>query len=302
MAKLRSNHVGNRGGASNTLLRVAVFAAVILGVIYFFIKSNTPQFPTVSDEVISSIDTTDDRSFYLPESTTGQVIQHSYFSLSYSEEHEQAEWVSYILTRERLQQPWVDRTDRFEPDAKVGTGSATWYDYRGSGYDRGHLAPAADMAFNKEAMETSFLMSNISPQSHDFNKGIWKELEQLTRTWAKKYKKLYIVTGPVLSRPNKGKIGDNEVTIPSAFYKVLLDISEPEQKGIAFIIPNQISYEPLYEYVASIDQVEEITGINFFPNLMTPALEKSLERDYNVDLWEFSKQKYDLRVNKWNKE
>ncbi|MEO0340534.1 MAG: DNA/RNA non-specific endonuclease, partial [Bacteroidota bacterium] len=296
------NHVSNRGGASSTILRVAIFAAVILGVVYFFIKANTPITPTVSDEVITSADTADDRSFYIPESTTGQIIQHPYFTLSYSEKHEQAEWVSYVLTRERLQIPWVDRTDRFEPDTKVKTGSATWYDYRGSGYDRGHLAPAADMAFSIEAMQNSFLMSNISPQSHDFNKGIWKELEHLTRTWAKKYKKLYVVTGPVLSRPNKGKIGDNGVTIPSAFYKVLLDISEPEQKGIGFIIPNQISYEPLYEYVASIDQVEELTGINFFPNLMTPVLEKSLERDYNVDLWEFSKQKYDLRINKWNKE
>ncbi|GAB5554509.1 MAG: DNA/RNA non-specific endonuclease [Saprospiraceae bacterium] len=304
MAKLRSNHAGRGGAQSGTVIRVGIFAAIIGGLVYLFNFFNGTEGPNtlIDDTIVTVADTADDRSFYLPSSTTGTIVHHPYFSLSYDEEHEQAEWVAYILTRERLNMPWFERADRFEEDLKVPSGSATWQDYRGSGYDRGHLAPAADMAFSKASMEQSFLMSNISPQSHDFNKGIWKELEELTRSWAKKYKKLYVVTGPILTEDIKGSIGENEVSIPIGFYKVLLDISEPENKGIAFVLPNEISYEPLYKYATSIDAVEELTGIDFFSNLMTRDTEKELEADFNIDLWEFSKQKFDLRVNKWNKE
>ncbi|MEM6379463.1 MAG: DNA/RNA non-specific endonuclease [Bacteroidota bacterium] len=304
MAKLRSNHAGRGGEQSGTVIRVGIFAAVIGGLVYLFnlFNGSDGKSTLIDDSLVTVADTADDRSFYLPTSTTGTIVHHPYFSLSYDEEHEQAEWVSYILTRDRLDMPWVDRADRFEEDAKVPSGSSTWQDYRGSGYDRGHLAPAADMAFSKDAMEQSFLMSNISPQSRDFNKGIWKELEELTRSWAKKNKKLYVVTGPILSEEVKGSIGENEVSVPAGFYKVLLDISEPGKKAIAFVLPNEISYEPLFKYATSIDAVEELTGINFFSNLMTREIENELEADFNIDLWEFSKQKFDLRVNKWNKE
>jgi len=201
-----------------------------------------------------------------------------------------------------LQMPWQDRPDLFEADPRVRSGSATLSDYRGSGYDRGHLVPAADMAFNTTAITETFFLSNISPQSRDFNKGIWKELEELTRDWAIKFKKLYVVTGPVLKDGGKGTIGNNEVTIPTAFYKVLLDLSEPDQKAIAFIVPNEVSYDPLFKYAVSIDEVEKQTGINFFPNLMTRELERELEAQKNIDFWPFSKKKFDLRVNQWNKE
>jgi endonuclease G len=262
MAKLRSNHAGNASVKGGTVIRVGIFAAVISGLIYLFslFNGSSEEKPIIDEETVTNADIEDDRDYYLPSSTTGIVIDHPHFSLSYVEDHEQAEWVAYTLTRERLALPWHDRPDRFEEDPKVPSRSATWYDYRGSGYDRGHLAPAADMAFSAEAIQESFFMSNISPQSHDFNKGIWKELEELTRSWAKKYKKLYVVTGPVLTEKIKGQIGDNEVSIPSYYYKVLLDVSEPEKKGIAFVLPNQISYDPLYEYAVTIDEVEEMTG------------------------------------------
>lgn len=241
------------------------------------------------------------QEFALPTSTTGDIIYHDYFALSYDEEHEQAEWVAYTLSKERLELPWVNRPDKFFEDSLVASGSAHWYDYRNSGYDRGHLAPAADMAFSEEAMRQSFLMSNISPQNRRFNGGIWRELEELTRNWAKDNKKLYVVTGPVLSQAGKGQIGDCRVTVPSAFFKVLLDLSEPQLKGIAFWVPNEISYEPLGEYALSIDEVEERTGIDFFPELMTTDLEAKLESRYDIGLWEFSPAKYKKRINEWNK-
>jgi endonuclease G len=304
MAKLRSNHAGKSGGSGGTVVRVGIFAAVISGLIFAFNLFNKDQSagPLIDEDTLTSADLEDDRKFYLPTSTTDQIVHHDYFSLSYSEEHEQAEWVAYTLTRERLDMPWHEREDEFIADEQIDSGSAESDDYRNSGYDRGHLVPAADLAFSADAMRESFLMSNISPQARDFNTGIWRELEENTRSWAKKYKKLYVVTGPVLTKEVKGSIGGNEVSVPGYYYKVLLDVSEPGKKGIAFLLPNQISYEPLYEYAVTIDDVEALTGIDFFPNLMTDRLEEQLESEYNLDLWEFSKAKHDLRTQKWNKQ
>lgn len=304
MAKLRSNHAGKSRGSGGTVVRVGIFAALISGLIFAFnfFNGDKSEEVLIDEKTVTPADIEDDRRFYLPTSTTGQIIDHEYFSLSYSEAHEQAEWVAYTLTRERLDMPWHERPDEFKSDPRVSGGSATWEDYLNSGYDRGHLAPAADLAFSAEAIRESFLMSNISPQARDFNTGIWRELEENTRSWAKKYKKIYVVTGPVLSENIKGRIGDNEVSIPAYYYKVLLDVSEPGKKGIAFLLPNQISYEPLYEYAVTIDEVEERTGIDFFPNLMTRRLEEKIESEINLDLWEFSKAKHDLRTEKWNQQ
>jgi endonuclease G len=145
-------------------------------------------------------------------------------------------------------------------------------------------------------------MSNISPQSRNFNQGIWRELEELTRDWAKKYKRLYIVSGPVLSVEPKGYIGkENEVAVPTAYYKVILDLDEPEQKAIAFILDNEVNYDPLYKFATTIDEVEDLTGINFFADFMPSELEQELEGNVNIDLWPFSKKKFEERVDNWNK-
>ncbi|MFK7934633.1 MAG: DNA/RNA non-specific endonuclease [Saprospiraceae bacterium] len=237
---------------------------------------------------------------YLPTSTTGQMVQHTYYTFSYNERHEQPEWVAYELTKKSIQEPNVRRTGDFRRDPKVETGSADREDYRGSGYDRGHLAPAGDMAFNEQAMSESFFMSNMSPQSRQFNGGIWRELEELTRDWAYKFNKLYVVTGPMFDQPAKGSIGDNKVSIPSQYYKVLLDLENPEQKGIAFVLDNQVNFEPLYKFAVPIDVVEARTGIDFFPELMDERLEAKLEGEANVDLWPFNKKKFELRNDKWN--
>lgn len=300
MAKLRNNHSQQGKGSSDSMVKVGLFSAIIGGLFFVFSKfmggGGEPSTPVV-DEDTSYAD-----EYFLPESSTGDIIQHSYFFISYSEEHEQAEWVAYTLTRENLEKPWNDRKDNFKPDPKVKTGTATPDDYRGSGYDRGHLVPAADMAFDENAMAETFYMSNITPQSRNFNQGIWRELEELTRNWAKQAKKLYVVTGPILSEAPKGEIGENRVSVPAAYFKVLLDISEPELKGIGFLLPNEVNFEPLYKFAVSIDEVEDKIGLNLFPDLMSPELEQELEADFNIDLWKFSKQKYDIRVEKWNKQ
>lgn len=297
MAKLRTNHARQENASSGMIVKVGLFSA-ILGGLYFvfnYFTGNSNPEPEPEDTSYHA------EAYFLPKNR-GQLIEYRNYALSYDEDHEQAEWVAYILTKENLDKPWNKRSDNFLPDTRVKTGSASPDDYRGSGYDRGHLVPAADMAYDPEAMEETFLMSNISPQARNFNKGIWRELEELTRNWAKKNKELYVVTGPVLSEAPKGYIGENEVSVPTAYFKVLLDLAEPEQKGIAFIVPNQVSFEPLYQFAMSIDEAEQRTGINFFPDLMPRELETVIEGSFNIDLWEFSKQKFDQRVEEWNKE
>ena len=133
-----------------------------------------------------------------PYSTTGQIIQHTYYTLSYSEDHEQAEWVFYQLTP-ALVNGTTPRIDDFRPDPLVSTGSAQLSDYRGSGFDRGHLCPAGDMKLNQTSMSESFYMSNMSPQVAGFNRGVWKKLEGLVRNWAITESRIYVVTGGILT-------------------------------------------------------------------------------------------------------
>ena len=130
----------------------------------------------------------------LPSHTSNhQIIEHSAYILQYNEKYEHAEWVIYLLTQDRVADSF-ERTDNFRPDPKVITGSASLADYKGSGYDRGHLAPAADMKWSENVMSESFFMSNMSPQKPGFNRGIWKSLESIVRTWAIENNEIYIVT------------------------------------------------------------------------------------------------------------
>ncbi len=203
------------------------------------------------------------KDFY-PTSTYNQVIKHQYYTLSYSEEDEQAEWVAYKLTPASFSN--IKRDENFREDNSVTTGSATLADYKNSGYDRGHLAPAADMSINSTAMSESFFMSNMSPQVASFNRGIWKELESQVRNWAKSNDSLFVVTGPILDH-SIGAIGINQVTVPRAYYKTIVFFKNNNINGIAFLLPNAKSTKPINFYMTSIDSIELVTGIDFYHNL-----------------------------------
>lgn len=219
----------------------------------------------------------------LPKITTkDQIVKHLGYTLSYNEEHEQANWVAYELTAEETQKV-VGRSNRFKSDPAVETGSAEEADYKKSGYDRGHLAPAADMGWSAESMAESFFYSNMSPQVPAFNRGIWKSLEELVRQWAIEDKALLVATGPILE-PNLPKIGPNGVSVPRYYYKVIVDYVEPELKGIGFIIPNEASNEPLQRYAVSIDSVEKVTKINFFAKIPIEK-QRGIERNVCKPCW-----------------
>jgi endonuclease G len=213
-----------------------------------------------------------------------QVIRHFGYSLAYNEDCEQAAWVAYSLTKQETNGS-IERGDNFSIDPKVTTGSANKADYLKSGYDRGHLAPAADMRWAEQAMDESFYFSNMSPQLPAFNRGVWKRLEDKMRDWAMIYDSILIVTGPVLNS-SLTKIGTNEVCVPTHYYKVVLDFKREKYKGIGFVLPNSGSKEDLRSFVVSIDSVEQITGIDFFFQL-NDSFETQLEKDVCLECWEW---------------
>lgn len=211
---------------------------------------------------------------FLP-SSNGEVVEHTYYSLSYLEEHEQAEWVHYKLNSSMLKGE-IPRKKNYTIDRKVSTGSAKTSDYNNSGFDRGHLVPAADMKMNFTSVKEAAYMSNISPQKPKFNQGIWKKLEENARDLAKKTE-LYITTGGVLSSADLKKIGKNNLSVPDQFYKIIYDAKN--QKIFAYLIPN-IKIESREKYVVTVDSIEALTGIDFYHQL-DDELENKLESTKN---------------------
>jgi len=211
-----------------------------------------------------------------------QIISYSAFDLSYNELNEQADWVIYLLTKLETSGK-IERKDNFQEDKNIKSGSAKPQDYKSSGYDKGHLAPAADMKWSETAMNESFLMSNMSPQTPQFNRGIWKELEEQVRNWAITNDSIIVVTGPVF-KEIKGTIGKNKVTIPGYYFKVILDISWPDYKAIAFLMKNEKSDLKIESFAISIDSLEMYTGINFFYHFDKTKFDK-LEKTLELNLW-----------------
>ncbi len=216
--------------------------------------------------------------------TTDTILSYTGFDLGYNEQFEQASWVAYVLTRGKIESGHVDRTNNFRPDKSITTGSASLKDYKGSGFDRGHLAPAGDMKWNPIAMSESFLMSNMSPQAPSFNRGIWRRLEEQVRSWAIEKDSLYVITGPVLE-PIDSFIGENEVGVPGLYFKVLVDLSPPDHDFIAFILPNTGSADDLDQYAITVDSLEIITGYDFFADAPDQEVIDWMEKHLALDRW-----------------
>lgn len=216
------------------------------------------------------------------------LIVHSAMALVYSEEHEQAKWVSHIIMPD-IEFGTVGRTNDFRPDPLVRTGTAAKEDYWHSGYDRGHLAPSADFKWSQQALSESYFYSNMSPQRPSFNRKSWAKLEDRLRQYVVHNKEaLYVVTGPVLTADlpkmdNEGHL--NEVSIPVWYYKVVADLDGKETKGIAYLMKNDINDHPLVSYVVSIDSIETLTGIDFFSALSLEQ-QAELESDDDYRKWD----------------
>ena len=210
-----------------------------------------------------------------------QILHRKGYTTSYNREHKIPNWVAWELTPEKLIER-ESRTDKFLPDPEVAN-PVTTEDYKRSGYDRGHLCPAADNKWNEQAMRESFYMTNVCPQDHNLNRGDWKELEEACRDWTMENGRLYVVAGPVLYRGQHRHTGQSRVTVPEAFYKVVF-CPEP-LKAIGFIYKNKSGNRPLDAYVNSVDEVERITGIDFFPSL-PDSVEEAVEAVYDLEEWQ----------------
>ncbi len=217
----------------------------------------------------------------LPKSK-GELVKHNFYTLSYNESHEQANWVHYKLNSSFLSGK-TKRNDKFRSDPYVSSKSAGPNDYKGSGYDRGHLAPAGDMKYSSLSMQESFYMSNMSPQHPSFNRGGWKKLESLVRAWGENFE-IYVSTAGVLDSNNLGSIGINSITVPAEFYKIIYAPSK--QIMIGFLMPNMSITKDLISYVVSVDKIEALTGIDFYSQL-PDEMENKLESTISLRDWNF---------------
>lgn len=213
-----------------------------------------------------------------------QIINREGYALGYSRKHRQPLWVAYRITKDEAESQKVGRKiATFYEDLEVPD-SATLADYKGSGYDRGHLAPAGDMKFSARTMLESFSLANMSPQVNSFNGGVWHRLEQAVRTFASRERSVFVVTGPIFIDDEEPKyIGGGRVRVPEFYYKVLYD-ETPPRKMIGFIMANKGSKKPLSFFAVSVDEVEEATGLDFF-NELPDEIEKDLESQIDISAW-----------------
>lgn len=218
-----------------------------------------------------------------PKGTPEQILKRTGYVASYNKATLLPNWVAWHLTAERTEGSAKRSGVDFAEDTEVPEPRATDWDYYNSGYDRGHMCPAADNKWSKKAMEESFLFTNMCPQNGNLNRGDWNEMEMACRKWAKKYGDLYIVCGPILYKGKHKTIGKNKVVVPEAFFKVVLRTGDDPQ-AIGFIYKNTSGNRPKDSYVNTVDEVERITGIDFFPSL-PDDVEKKVEAECDLGLW-----------------
>lgn len=194
--------------------------------------------------------------------------------------------VSWYLTGDHVSGSFKRKGVSFHADYDVKGLAVTTQDYMQSGYDRGHMCPSGDNKWHQLAQEQSFLMTNICPQNHNLNTNDWNELEQRCRSWAKKYGRIYIVCGPVLRGDKHKTIGrqrNRRITVPEAFYKVVLRAGK-DTTAIGFLYENTGERQPMRKAVRTVDEIERLTGIDFFYQLPAPV-EQRVERSANLDKW-----------------
>ena len=197
-----------------------------------------------------------------PKNFCDQNLEYEFYSLCYSEEHKQAAWTYHLLTKESIKGR-QKRTNNFREDPQALV-IVKKRDYQKTGYDRGHLVPAADMKLNFQSMSDTFYMTNMSPQNPSFNRGVWSSLEYGFRKAVLKYGDALVVTGPLLE-PGLKKLKKG-ISVPEYFYKVAYF---PESEFMmAFLLPNKnLKGQKYRDFSLSVNELEEILNIDFFSDL-----------------------------------
>ena len=211
-----------------------------------------------------------------------QIIKKKAYIVSYNKDTRIPNWVAWHLTSDHSDGS-IGRSNAFYEDEEVPVPRATSEDYRGSGWSRGHMCPAGDNKWDVEAMNQSFSLINVCPQDASLNSGLWNSIEIDCRNWAKRFQDIYIICGPVFYKQEHEQIGNNKVYVPEAFFKVVLCLNG-EPKGMGFVVKNNAGTKKKDLYYNSIDQIERITGIDFFP-ILPDDLENEIESKLDMDLW-----------------
>ena len=210
------------------------------------------------------------------------IINKKAFCISYNMDTKIPNWVAWHLIAEHTD-GLCKRLGNFHEDEDVPMPRATLDDYRGSGWSRGHMCPAGDNKWDRIAMSESFLLSNMCPQDRNLNSGLWNRIEMDCRKWAQKYGSVFIVCGPVLYNKEHETIGVNKVVVPEAFFKVILCL-QGTPKAIGFVVKNNAGTKKKDQYINTVDEVERITGYDFFPSL-PDSIEDKVEAYSNLEDW-----------------
>lgn len=213
-----------------------------------------------------------------------QILKRRGYTASYNSRTKNPNWVAWHLTKSHTYGSAKRDSEVFTEDVTVKGARATDNDYYNSRYDRGHMCPAGDNKWDPAAMTESFLFTNVCPQNHGLNKYEWNDLEILCRDWAREYGAIYIVCGPLYPRNGEQKtIGRNKVWVPEAFFKVVL-CRQGKPKAIGFIYKNLGQKQKMEEAVRSIDEIEQLAGIDFFPAL-DDQTERRIEAEADLTAW-----------------
>ena len=271
------------------IITILVLIPVFYGLYLYFQQSETlPSFPDKTVKIPATsirqpIPTAEELTIprmIIPRKE--QIIHHTGYSVSYNENLRLPNWVAYELTRQETQGN-AKRTDRFITDPSVKGIIATNADYARSGYDKGHMAPAADMKWSPDVMKESFYFSNMCPQHPQLNRRGWKNLEEKIRDWAVADSAIIIICGPIIDKPSK-TIGKNKVAVPERFFKVILSPFVKPVRGIGFLFNNRQAVEPLSTYAVSIDSIEQLTHMDFFSPL-PDEIENAVEANADYYQW-----------------
>ena len=240
-----------------------LLALAIAGVLYWVQPQPQPEegtggVQTTATDISSKLEIPTD-----PQNRPDIRLKRTGYTASYNKDYKTPNWVGWELTRKETTGQ-EERKNRFLPDPDVPAPRAEHDDYTNSGYDRGHMAPAADMKWSPKAMEESFYLSNICPQDQKLNRDDWSDLEESCRGWAKKYGTVYITCGPIYDRKRPRRIGKNKVAVPDRFFKVVLIYNRKNPIAMGFVFDNKAHHQPLRHYMVSVDDVEAITGYDFF--------------------------------------
>ena len=285
MAKTRKHRSRNTSRriprrTKNTLRNIIYAVVIIAAAAAAFDSWRT----AASSPVQTAVTTADSlRHVIIPADIPQQIIHYPGFTVSFNPEAHQPNWVAWELLASETDGE-SNRESNFTTDYNV-EGCSTTDDYRGSGYDRGHMAPAGDMKWSAETMRESFLMTNICPQAGDLNRGAWKKLEEKCRQRAVADSAVVIVCGPIFS-PGEGveRIGKTGVAVPRRFFKVVLSPYTDPPKAIGFIMPNGYVKGGMQTHAVSVDSVEAVTGHDFF-SALPDEVENRIEAECDFSRW-----------------